>query len=158
MKIRLSIYSSRLLRDLVFLMTLSAALGCLHHALRADRPFFIPPSNPAAAALPVVTAREVRDSLGSPQVALVDARPIEAFAKETIPNSLSLPLHSNWEEETLERLRKTPYVVVFCSDERCQVSREVALSLQARGVSGVKVFPGGMKVWKDMGFPVIAGE
>lgn len=158
MKRRFSIVPSSLLRELAFLLALSATLGCLHHALRANRPFFIPPSNPAAASLPIVTAREVRDSLGSPQVALVDARPSEAFAKETIPNSLSLPLHSNWEEETLERLRKTPYVVVFCSDERCQVSREVALSLQARGVSGVKVFPGGMKAWKEMGFPISAGQ
>ncbi len=147
----------RLFTELALLFALALFLGCLHHALRADRPLFVPPHNPAASDLPMVTAREVRDSLGSPEVVLVDARPGEAFSRETLPGSVSLPLHANWDETLIDRLRKVGFVVVFCSDAHCYTSREVALALRARGLTGVKVFPGGVKEWKGLGFPMAPG-
>lgn len=145
--------SSRL-KDVVFLMAVSIALGCLHHAVGSDRPLFVPPSNPQAAAVPSVTALEVEKLLGSPGAILVDARPAAAHARSTIVGSLSLPLHSNWDEADLERLRQASDVIVFCADERCQLSRTVALALRDRGVTGVRVFSGGMKTWTDLGLPI----
>lgn len=105
-----------------------------------------------------MNAAEVRGVLGSPEVALVDARPEEAFFKETIPGSVSLPLHANWDGDLLDRVREADLVVVFCSDARCYTSREVALALQARGLTAVKVFPGGVTEWKGLGLPLAPGR
>lgn len=141
-------------------MLLAAAvfLGCLHHGLRGERPFFIPPVNPEAAQLETVDAHEIKADPSASSLVMVDARPREAYLKETIPGSLSLPLHANWEESTLEKLRTSSNVVVFCSDERCQASREVALALKARGVTRIKVYPGGIKSWKNFGYSLESGK
>ena len=138
------------------LLALSVFLGCLHHAWRGQRPFFIPPTDPEAAQLSTIEADVLKRALGSGRFVLVDARPREAYLKGTIPGSLSLPLHSNWDSATLEKL-KSSSTVVFCSDEACQASRVVALGLKARGVTSVGVFPGGIASWKARGYPLEAG-
>lgn len=140
------------------MLVIAVSVGCLHHGLRGQRPIFIPPVNPEAALLARIEAQELRKALGSSSLRLVDARPKEAYLKETIPGSLSLPLHANWADATLEKLRMSSNVVVFCSDERCQASREVALGLKARGVNSPKVYSGGIKSWKAFGYPLEPGK
>lgn len=157
MRADLFIAGSSRLKDVIFLLALSMALGCLHHAVRSERPLFVPPRDPRAAALPSLSALEVEKLLASPGAILVDARPAAAHARSTIPGSLSLPLHSNWPEDVVERLRQASVAIVFCADERCQLSRTVALALRDRGVARVKVFPGGMKAWTDQGLPTSSG-
>lgn len=150
--------TSPLWSDVCLLLVLAVFVGCLHHGLRGQRPIFIPPANPEAALLSTIEALELRKALGSSSLLLVDARPTKAYLKETIPGSLSLPLHANWEDTTLEKLKTSSNVVVFCSDERCQASRQVALGLKARGVNAPKVYSGGIKTWKALGYPLEPGK
>ena len=140
--------------DLVFLLALAAFLGCLHHALRADRPFFTAPRNPGYAALLSVSLAEVHSGLGQSGTVLVDARPAEAFAKGTIPSSISLPLHTQIEPALLEKLQSARRVVIFCSNEHCNASKELGVILNQRGVERVFVFAGGMEQWRNAGYAV----
>lgn len=140
--------------DLCLLIALACFLGCVHHALRADRPLFAAPRNPGYADLVSISAVEVHSQLGKPGTILVDARPENAFQKGTIPTSLSLPLHSRIDDSQIEALLGAPTVVVFCSDIRCNASKEMAVALKSRGVVQVKVFPGGIQEWKQAGYPL----
>jgi rhodanese-related sulfurtransferase len=147
-----------LLSDLAFLLVLAAFLGCLHHALRSDRPLFTAPRNPGYASLLSIAAPELRALLGTPGVVLLDARTETAFAKGTIPTSLSLPLHSEIEEDLLRTVQQASRVIVFCSDHNCNASKELGVILKERGAASVEVYPGGYEEWVRLGFPVRTGQ
>jgi rhodanese-related sulfurtransferase len=144
--------------DALFLILLSVALGLLHHAARSDRPLFVPPPNPAYGRLPVLSAAQLRQVMEKPGVVLVDARPEASFRAGTIPGSRSLPLHAGLDQSALEPLRKARLVVVFCSNVHCNASKQLAVKLQARGISGPRVYPGGFVEWKRLGYPVTSGS
>lgn len=137
--------------ELLFLLALAGFLGCLHHALRSDRPLFIAPSNPGYGNLVEVSLEELTTAMGAPKTVLLDARPPESFRKGTIPGSLSLPLHSTLDETALAPLRQADRVIVFCSSKHCNASRELAVELLARGLTQVRVYPGGTAEWKTQG-------
>jgi rhodanese-related sulfurtransferase len=142
------------LADLLFLVALAAFLGCVHHALRADRPLFTAPRNPGYAALLTVSAVEIRSGLGQSGTVLVDARPEENFRQGTIPTSVSLPLHAKIEDRVLQTLLAADRVIAFCSNIHCNASKELGVILKSRGVDRVYVFPGGMDEWRQAGYPV----
>lgn len=146
--------SRRLLADAIFLLALSAFLGCLHHALRADRPIFAAPRNPGYAALGAISAPEVRSLLGQPGVVLVDARPEKLYHHGTIPGSLSLPLHYAIDDRTLATLQSARRVIVFCSNMHCNASKEQGVALGIRGIEKIEVYEGGVEEWKSLGFPL----
>lgn len=140
--------------DLAFLLALSAFLGCLHHALRADRPLFAAPRNPGYASLSLISAPALRQLLGQPGVVLVDARSEGVFRKETIPTSLSLPLHYAIDDAAMATLRGARRVIVFCGSAKCGASKEQALVFRSLGLQSVEVFEGGLEEWKRLGYPL----
>ena len=150
--------SRRLLADSVFLLALSAFLGCLHHALRADRPIFAAPRNPGYAALGAISASELHSLLGQPGVVLIDARPEKVYRQGTIPGSLSLPLHYAVEGGTLSILKSARRVIVFCSNMHCNASKEQGVALGTRGIERITIYEGGVEEWKRLGLPLGPGQ
>ena len=144
--------------DVLFLLALAVVLGCCHHAVRADRPLFTAPRNPGYATLVSLDIGQVQAELRQGGALLVDARPQEAFLKATIPDSLSLPLHSNLDIEILAKLRQARTVIVFCSDPRCQASKQLAVQLRSQGVLALRVFPGGVAEWRRAQRPLLPGR
>jgi rhodanese-related sulfurtransferase len=144
--------------DLLFLLALAAFLGCLHHAVRSDRPLFAAPRNPDYAQLITLSAQQVREVLGQPGVVLVDARGESAYRAGTLPGSLSLPLHRRIKPDIMSRLAEASRVIVFCGGASCHTSKEMAVRLRKQGLRSVEVYPGGLSEWKALDYPVQPGS
>lgn len=82
----------------------------------------------------------------------IDARPEEDFAAAHIPGALPLSVES-WDKELPEVLNQwTPErkVVVYCSKQSCDASREVARRLKDEaGLKDVVVLQGGWEAWRE---------
>ncbi len=52
------------------------------------------------------------------------------------------------------RLRSGVDVVLYCSSPNEFTSARVAVALQRKGVSGITVLDGGLRAWKQQGFPL----
>lgn len=83
----------------------------------------------------------------------IDARVSEQFAKEHVPNAVSLN-EQNFDQalfdqiETLQDLKKP--VVIYCDSEKCDASRKVREQLLQRvPLENVFVLKGGWQAWQQ---------
>ena len=83
-------------------------------------------------------------------IIVVDARSTDAYRKEHIPGSLSLP-HLKMNEETTKMLDRKALIVVYCDGIGCNASTKGALKLSRLGFS-VKELLGGLDWWKRDGY------
>ncbi|HMO14015.1 MAG TPA: rhodanese-like domain-containing protein [Pirellulaceae bacterium] len=85
------------------------------------------------------------------RIALVDARPPEAFAWKTIPGSINVPVNSTTAEfaKAVESLRGKEQVVVFCQSVHCNWGELVAAHLTFSGINNVSVLDGGVNEWVE---------
>lgn len=68
-----------------------------------------------------------------------------------IKGSLKIPL--NELEKRSGELDKSREVVVYCAHSECSASRQAAEKLERLGF-GVSAYEGGIKEWKEAGFPL----
>lgn len=83
---------------------------------------------------------------------LIDARMHEAYEREHLPGAVTIPsehLHA----DMLSGLRKTDTLVTYCSSSECDASKDAAKKLEKFGFKKVLRFKGGIKDWKDAGYP-----
>ena len=83
----------------------------------------------------------------------VDARAQEYYDEGHIPNSIC---YDNIDTLFLKLEKKIFFddaFVVYCSDDDCGSSEELALVLQENGYSNIYVFKGGWKQWSDSELP-----
>lgn len=139
--------------DLATLLSLAAVLGCLHHALLSDRPLFRPPLRPDQAAVLEIGAEELHRRLAEPGLVLVDARPPEDCQRESLPNSLCLPLRQRLQPETRQTLQRASLVVVFCSGRRCRAAEEQVRHFHRLGIASATLYRGGLEEWRQRGYP-----
>jgi rhodanese-related sulfurtransferase len=80
----------------------------------------------------------------------VDARPDEEFARDHVPGALSLN-EDRWNEllpQFLAAWSPEKKIVVYCSSQSCNASREVARRLRAEAqLKNVFVLEGGWEEW-----------
>lgn len=104
------------------------------------------------AAIPLEEARALFFTKGA---VFVDARPGELFGAGHIPGALNLP----WDEfetrfqEVMGAVPVDSIVITYCDGEACTLSREVAVALEARGYSQVRVLVNGWTVWQQANLP-----
>jgi rhodanese-related sulfurtransferase len=100
---------------------------------------------PASEMVPVDQARAWGDN-----AIWVDARPEEEFARDHVPNALLLN-EDHWNEllpSFLEKWSPEKKVVVYCSSQSCNASREVARRLRDEAqLKNVFVLQGGWEEW-----------
>jgi rhodanese-related sulfurtransferase len=110
------------------------------------------PRRPACAPPDGITEVAWREVAGWPVPPLIiDARPAADYAAARIPGAL--PLESvRWEEQLpriVEQWRPDAPVLVYCSDEGCGASRDVARRLKSElGLPGIYVLKGGWRAWQ----------
>ena len=80
----------------------------------------------------------------------VDARRLEAFAREHIPGALSFP-HRTMNTESVKELRKDVIYVTYCDGIGCNASTKGAIKLAHLGFT-VKELIGGIEWWKKDGY------
>lgn len=87
----------------------------------------------------------------------VDARPRAQWEKSGLPGSVLWnldPAEDNqaFEAEIVPKILETPRVIVYCSDENCGLSREVAKRIRALDLGAeVSVLRGGWQALMDAG-------
>jgi rhodanese-related sulfurtransferase len=84
------------------------------------------------------------------KIVVVDARSAEAYAREHIPDAISLP-HRSMSAETTRHLDKSCLYVSYCDGIGCNASTKGALKLAQSGFQ-VKELIGGLDWWRRDGY------
>jgi rhodanese-related sulfurtransferase len=88
---------------------------------------------------------------GTPNLVVVDARYVEAFAREHLPGAINLPWR-DIDETTIAGLPRDAEYVVYCWDASCRASAKTARRLESLGFT-VKELHGGLEAWRKQGYP-----
>lgn len=92
---------------------------------------------------------------GCADIAVVDARPREAYRKAHIPGAISFP-HAEMTTENTASLARDKVYVVYCDGIGCNGSTKGSYKLSRLGFR-VKELLGGLDWWRRDGHPVQTG-
>ncbi len=92
-------------------------------------------------------------------LAVVNVLPIEQFRHRHIPGSDNVPLAAPDFVEQVASVAGGPDepVVVYCTNEDCDASKQAANRLEQAGFRRVYDYTGGVDAWQAAGFPLQAG-
>ena len=96
---------------------------------------------------------DIAKNLFFDKILFVDARAEEYYNEGHIPNSICYDNIDTLFLKLEEKIFFNDAFVVYCSDDDCGSSEELALTLQENGYSNIYVFKGGWKKWSDSGLP-----
>ena len=82
---------------------------------------------------------------------VVDPLPSSVFMHEHLPGAVSLPLDT-LVPAAVERWDRSAPIVVYGSDQHCDVGSRTAHRLERLGFTGVSVLTGGRAAWTVLGF------
>jgi rhodanese-related sulfurtransferase len=103
-------------------------------------------------AAPTITIDQLTRELESGGIAeLWNALTDDYFTGEMIPGSRRVPVDHVGREISASALPKDTAIVVYCSGPSCPNSRQAGDKLVAFGFTNVRVFEGGLEVWKAAG-------
>lgn len=105
-----------------------------------------------AANIRTITAEELKGKMGKDHgLTVINALNKESYDDCRITGSINIPL------DTLQEKAKTwardKEIVVYCADEECPVSRNAFETLATMGFTNIYAYEGGMREWKQKGFP-----
>jgi rhodanese-related sulfurtransferase len=88
-------------------------------------------------------------------LALVDALPPISYAHSHLPGAINLPPGGVEPQLLARRLPdRDAEIVVYCSNEECESSRDTAAALVALGYTRVRHYAGGKDEWRRRGLPL----
>ena len=100
-----------------------------------------------------VCVHELESLLGRDgTIMLVDARSPEEYDAGHMPGSINVPIGSLVEMIGSDRFAGAGLVVTLCGSTGR--GEQAAGILRAEGVKGVKVLRGGLKAWREAGYPI----
>jgi rhodanese-related sulfurtransferase len=88
---------------------------------------------------------------GTPNLVVVDARYVEAYAREHLPGAINMPWRE-LDETTTAHLSREALYVVYCWNASCHASTKTAQRLEALGFK-VTELHGGLETWRKQGYP-----
>ena len=97
---------------------------------------------------------EIAKTLFENNTLFVDARAEEYFENGHIPNAICNDDINLLIEEIDSRIQVDESFIVYCSDDDCGSSEELAYTLQEQGFMSIYVFKGGWKQWTNNSLPV----
>ena len=94
---------------------------------------------------------DVFDALSKGEnMVVLDARSVQAYQQEHIPNAINIP-HKTMNEETTKHLDKNKLYVSYCDGIGCNASTKGALNMSKLGFK-TKELLGGLDWWKRDGY------
>lgn len=93
----------------------------------------------------------VQKKISKGDVQIVNVLSPEYYSMGFIPGSLKIPLDEL--DDRASELHKSKEVIVYCAGVQCDASRHAAQQLSERGFN-VKAYEGGIKEWKEAGYPI----
>ena len=97
---------------------------------------------------------EIAKDLFDQNILFVDARSEEYYVEGHIPKALCNDNLDFLITKMEEYISIDNGFVVYCSDDDCGSSEELAYSLQEQGFSNIYLFKGGWKQWVDNNLPI----
>ncbi len=100
-----------------------------------------------------ISVAQALEVFGRDDIAWVDARSPEAFARGHVPGAMNIP-YSFIEpvpDEAVQRLRPYETVIVYCNTEGNERSERMAGELTLAGAEGVTYLEGGLLEWLKAG-------
>ena len=102
---------------------------------------------------------ELAKNLFDRNALFVDARKKEEFDSVHVKNAINIPYEEfrekslNDKMEVMKKYNKEGIIVVYCKGDKCEVSIDMAYEIAKLGFSSVNIYRGGIKEWKEKGFP-----
>lgn len=105
--------------------------------------------------LSIAEVRDLHQRSKVEKIAWVDARYSDDFETGSLPGAVNISIDCDFvtEEKMVERLRDFDKIIVFCQSESCPYASAVASRLQAHGLDGLLLFPGGILDWEKQSSP-----
>ena len=100
----------------------------------------------------VVTAEELKKELDRKKVTVVNVLRERAYKDCNIRGSKNIPLSQL--KQKVKSWDKSRKIIVHCASYDCPLSRYAYKQLKELGFINVKSFEGGLKEWKQKGYPV----
>ena len=97
---------------------------------------------------------EIAKDLFDQNILFVDARSEEYYVEGHIPKAVCNDNLDSLITKMEEYISIDNGFVVYCSDDDCGSSEELAYSLQEQGFSNIYLFKGGWKQWVDNNLPI----
>jgi len=97
---------------------------------------------------------DIAKNLFENNILFIDARAEEYYKEGHIPSALCNDDIEKLINEIEKQISFDDGFVVYCSDDDCGSSEELAISLQEQGFMNIFLFKGGWKEWKKNNLPV----
>ena len=108
---------------------------------------------------PETITLELAKNLHDRNALFVDARNKEEYDSTHVKGSINLPYEEfrnksfNEKSELMKKYNKDGIIVVYCRGDKCEVSIDLAYEIARIGFNSVNIYRGGIKEWKEKGFP-----
>lgn len=110
----------------------------------------------AAEAVPFMSLTELMSRTKTDELFILDVREREAYEQGHIPGAKSLPRGQLELRVNQELLDPTQRILVYCEFGR--ISTLATATLRQMGFQGAVALDGGMKAWREAGYPIISGS
>lgn len=121
--------------------------GLAYHSYR------LPAGQGSARQVHTMTIDELVDLVKSNRsYVIVDTRPRVDYDKAHLPGAVSIPL--NLTDSYAGKLDKSRLIVTYCGSSECPESTRSAQEFMRLGFTNIRDYKGGLKEWKDRGYPV----
>lgn len=99
----------------------------------------------------IESAEEIASLTTNDGVVIVDARSASAYFEGHISNAVNVPVYLGFLalREKLSMIPKKKHIIVYCLNERCAWSDQVAQQFSERGYHRVSVFRPGIVAWEQ---------
>ena len=156
-------------KQVIIIIALSVLIGAIFNTLRHDGIKWLAEpiktvtdpedalnilAEPSISEIDIVTAR----SLHGAGVLFVDARAEEYLLEGFIPGAIADDDVEVLSEKINTLIGLDKGFVIYCSDDDCGSSEELAYELQEIGFNNILVFKGGWKSWTDAGLEIEYNE
>jgi rhodanese-related sulfurtransferase len=99
---------------------------------------------------PDVSVKELKKSIESKQVTVIDVNGSESFEKGHIPGAIDFEA-SEEKLATLLPKDKNALIVAYCGGPKCMAYKQAAKKAEALGYKNVKHLSAGISGWKEAG-------
>ena len=154
---------------LTFFFAFSVLVGLISNSVRSDGISWLAEPIDAISgpndALSILGEPEIREvdlnmarSLHQSGILFVDARAEEYLTEGIIPGAIANDDVGFLAEQIDYLIGTEKGFVIYCSDDDCGFSEELAYELQDLGFNNILVFKGGWKSWTDAGLKIEKNE
>lgn len=103
---------------------------------------------------------ELAKNLYDRKALFIDARTKEEYDSVHVKGAINFPYEEfrskpyYQKQEAMKKFNKDGIIIVYCKGDKCEVSIDLAYEIARLGFTSVNIYRGGIKEWKEKGFPV----